>query len=328
MQKKATIPILLAIGILLYLLISSFLDSNTSITKKNAEEIVGVIEIDGSSTVFPITESVAESFQAKHPKVSVTIGLSGTGGGFKKFCTGQTQINNSSRQISKDEIELAKMNQIKYLELLIAFDGISIVTHKKTAFIKDLTIEELKLIWQENSTVKLWNEVRPEWPEIKITLFSPGKDSGTSDYFKEVILGKGKLYRSEVTTSEDDNLLVDSIANTEGSLGFFGFAYYHENAHRLNLIGIKSKPETRSVEPSLETIKNGSYFPLSRPLYIYVNEKYINQELMRSFLSFYLNNAFALVKKVGYVPLEQKAYLESEEKILKFKNNEVPTNKN
>lgn len=320
MQKKAFIPIFLALGILFYLVFNTNYSNNITTPKTSPEELAGVIEIDGSSTVFPITESVAEIFQSKYPKVSVTIGLSGTGGGFKKFCAGQTQINNSSRRISNDEIELAKKHRIDYLELLVAFDGISIVTHKKSEFLSSLTIAELKKIWQENSPIKKWNEVRPEWPDTKIALFSPGKDSGTSDYFKEVILGKGKLIRSDISTSEDDNLLVESIANTEYSLGFFGFAYYHENAHKLKLIGVMSNPDSPSIEPSLETIKNGSYFPLSRPLYIYVNQKYINQKLMKNFLVFYMKQALTLVKKVGYVPLEQKIYLELEEKINKFKD--------
>jgi phosphate transport system substrate-binding protein len=233
---------------------------------------------------------------------------------------GQTQINNSSRQITRNVIELAKMNQIEYLELPLGFDGISIVTHKKNEFLSSLTLEELKLIWQENSPIKKWNEVKPEWPNTKIELFSPGKDSGTFDYFKETILGKGKLLRSDIITSEDDNLLVESIANTENSLGFFGFAYYHDNINRLKLIGLKSNSDAPSIEPSLETIKNGSYFPLSRPLYLYVNQKYVNQKLMKKFLVFYMNNALDIVKKVGYVPLDQKIYHEYKDKINNFKS--------
>lgn len=269
----------------------------------------GAVKADGSSTVFPITEAVGEEFQTANPVVKVTIGVSGTGGGFKQFVTGETDISNASRLIKPEEIEEAKKNGIEYLELKVAFDGLSVAVNKDNDFVTDLTVEELKKIWDTGSTVKTWKDVRSEWPDREIKLFGPGTDSGTFDYFTEVINGEEDRSRSDYTASEDDNTLVQGVAGDKDSLGYFGFAYYVENKDKLNLVAVDE------VKPSVKTIRDGSYKPLSRPLYIYVNKKSMKKPEVKAFVEFYLKNAADLSEQVGYVPLQDDEYREQLETI-------------
>jgi phosphate transport system substrate-binding protein len=274
-----------------------------------SKALKGTVKVDGSSTVFPITEAVAEEFGMlkKHRRVRVTVGISGTGGGFKKFLAGETDINNASRSIKQKEIDKARKNGVKYIELPVAYDGLSVVVNKKNTWVDYLTVAELHKIWKRGSTVKTWKDIRPNWPDLKIQLYGPGTDSGTFDYFTEVINGKSQVSRSEFTKSEDDNVLVKGVAGDKGSLGYFGFAYYVENKDKLKVVPIK-QGNKKPVAPTMTTINNGSYAPLSRPIFIYVNLQSAKRPEVREFIRFYLNNAKELVKEVGYVPLLDRDY--------------------
>ncbi len=266
----------------------------------------GTIAVDGSSTVFPITEAVAEEFQKLHRKARVTVGISGTGGGFKKFCAGETDICDASRPIKPKEIAAAAANNIEYIELPIAFDGLSVVVNPKNMFVDYLTTDELKMIWQPGSTVDHWSDVRPSWPGKPITLYGPGMDSGTFDYFTKAVNGKEQACRPDFTASEDDNVLVRGIAGDENSLGFFGFAYYYENKSRLKIVPIDGGDGP--IAPSAESINNGSYKPLSRPIFIYVRAKAASRPEVESFVEFYMENVPELAAEVGYIPLPETAY--------------------
>lgn len=277
-----------------------------SLGTAGAERLSGTVKVDGSSTVFPISEAVAEEFLGEHPKVRVTVGVSGTGGGFKKFCVGETDISDASRPIKSTEIECAKKNGINYVELPVAYDGIAIVANPKNKFLADLTVAELKRIWSADGGVTTWKDVRPDWPADKIALYGPGTDSGTFDYFVEVILGKGGSVRPDFTASEDDNVLVQGVAGDPNGLGFFGFAYYAENTSRLKLVGVDGGEGI--VEPSTKTINNGSYAPLSRPIFIYVSEAAAKRPEVDTFVNFYMKNAATLAAEVGYVALPERVY--------------------
>ncbi|MFQ6616865.1 MAG: PstS family phosphate ABC transporter substrate-binding protein [Fidelibacterota bacterium] len=266
----------------------------------------GTVSIDGSSTVFPITEAVAEEFQRQHRNVRVTVGISGTGGGFKKFTVGETDINDASRPIKSSEVEQAKANGMEYIELPVAFDGISVVVNPANEFVDSLTAEELKKIWQPGSTVQSWSDVRASWPDSPLTLYGPGTDSGTFDYFTEAINGRSGACRPDFTASEDDNVLVQGIAGDENALGFFGFAYYAENRSRLRVVPVDGGEGP--VTPSDSSINNGTYQPLSRPIFIYVSQAASQRPELREFVKFYLEEAPVLVKEVGYVPLPQEVY--------------------
>ena len=276
--------------------------------KSFSEGLSGKIRIDGSSTVFPITEAVAEEFQKLHRKVRVTVGISGTGGGFKKFTTGQTDINDASRPIKGKEKDKAAKNGIDYIDLPVAYDGLSVVINPKNDFLDYLTVTELRKIWQPGSTVKNWNDVRPEWPNKPIKLYGPGADSGTFDYFTKKINGKSQASRSDYTASEDDNVLVMGVAGDTYSLGYFGYAYYKENQDKLKVVAIDGGDGP--IKPSEKTINDGTYKPLSRPIFIYVNNKAAKRPVIKEFVSFYLKNAAVLSKEVGYVPLPVTKYQE------------------
>ena len=269
----------------------------------------GTVKVDGSSTVFPITEAVAEEFGMvnAHRRIRVTVGVSGTGGGFKKFLAGETDINDASRPIKQKEIDKARKNGVKFIELPVAYDGLSVVVNKKNTWVDYLTVEELHKIWKPGSAVKTWKDVRSNWPDQKIQLYGPGTDSGTFDYFTEVINGKSQVSRSDFTKSEDDNVLVKGVAGDKGSLGYFGFAYYVENKDKLKVVPIK-QGNKKPVAPTMTTINNGSYAPLSRPIFIYVNLQSAKKPEVREFIRFYLKNAKELVKEVGYVPLLDQDY--------------------
>lgn len=270
-----------------------------------------LVKIDGSSTVYPITEAVAEEFQiAKKNAIKVTVGISGTGGGFKKLCRGEVDISNASRPILAKEMEACKAAGIKYIELPVAYDAMTVVINLKNKFIKQLTVAELKKMWEPaaQGTVTKWNQINPAWPDQPIKLFGPGADSGTFDYFTEAIVGKAKSSRGDFTASEDDNVLVQGVSRDIGALGYFGMAYYIENKDKLKAVPIAMAEGKPAVLPSFETVENGTYQPLSRPIFIYVSAKAVEKPEVKEFVGFYLKNAAKLVKEVKYVPLPAKAY--------------------
>ena len=268
--------------------------------------LTGQFEIDGSSTVGPITLAVAEEFSKIHPNVRIPVGVSGTGGGFKRFVRGETLISNASRPIKEIEAAAARENGIEYLEIAVAFDGLSVVVHPRNAFVQCLTTDELRRIWEPESAVKKWSDIRSEWPDKKIRLYGPGTDSGTFDYFTQVIVGESGASRPDYAASEDDNVLVQGIAGDKFSLGYFGYAYYAENKTLLNLVGVDSGPGC--VTPSDVSINDGSYAPLSREIFIYVNREALERVEIREFLDFYMTHAAELVEEVGYVPLPPAQY--------------------
>jgi phosphate transport system substrate-binding protein len=272
----------------------------------------GRVTVDGSSTVFPISEAVAEEFQ-KTGKTKVTVGISGTGGGFKKFCAGETDVSDASRPIKPTEVELCGKNNVTYVELPIAYDGLAILVNPKNDWAKDIKVEELKKLWapEAQGQVKKWSQVREGWPDKEIHLFGPGVDSGTYDYFTEAVVGKEHSSRGDYTSSEDDNVLVQGIATDELALGFFGYAYYAENKDKLKLVPLDDgKPDNGAgpIEPSPETVRNGTYQPLSRPIFIYVSVKSLDRPEVKEFIKFYLANAGKLVPEVGYIALKDEAY--------------------
>ena len=268
-----------------------------------------IIKIDGSSTVYPVTEAVAEEFQkAKKGAMKVTVGISGTGGGFKKFCRGETDISDASRPILKEEIASCKQAGIQYYELPVAYDALTVMVNPKNDWITSMTVADLKKIWEPAAQGKVthWNQVRSSWPNVALKLFGPGADSGTFDYFTEAIVGKVKASRGDFTASEDDNVLVQGIASDRNALGYFGFAYYVENQNRLKAVAIDGGKGP--VLPSAKTVEDGTYQPLSRPIFIYINKKSAEKPEVKEFVEFYLKNASKLVKQVKYVALPAQAY--------------------
>ncbi len=268
-----------------------------------------LVQIDGSSTVYPITEAVAEEFQKANKGLKVTVGISGTGGGFKKFCRGETDISDASRPISKKEMDACKQAGIKYIELPVAFDALTVVVNKNNTWLNSITVDELKKMWEPAAQGKVlkWSDVNPKWPNEKLVLFGPGADSGTFDYFTDAINGKEKASRGDFTASEDDNVLVQGVSRDKHALGYFGFAYYVENKDKLKAVPVVGK-SGKAVMPSLEAVMDGTYQPLARPIFIYVSEKSMDKPEVRSFVEFYMQNATALVKEVGYVPLTKQNY--------------------
>ena len=278
------------------------------------EDLSGDIEIDGSSTVFPVTAAVAEEFRKEHGGVQVNVGFSGTGGGFKRFAAGETAISDASRPIKDSEKEAAEANGIDYIELKIGTDGLSVMVSPENDFVDCLTIEQLHEIWKPESTVNNWNQINPAWPDGKINLYGPGTDSGTFDYFTEEVNGESKLSRADYTASEDDNVLVRGIAGDRNALGYFGYAYYAENADKLKILGVDSGEGC--VVPSPETIEDGSYNPLSRPLFIYVAvDELKDRPEVAAFVDFFLDNAPTLVREVGYIPEDPSVYDEGRAKV-------------
>ena len=270
-----------------------------------------LVKIDGSSTVYPITEAVAEDFQkAKKGAIKVTVGISGTGGGFKKFCRGEIDISDASRPILKKEMEACAQEGIKYIELPVAYDALTVVINPKNDFINSMTVEELKKIWEPAAQGKItrWKQVNPAWPDAPIKLFGAGADSGTFDYFTEAIVGKSKSSRGDFTASEDDNVLVQGVSRDKNALGFFGYSYYAENTKKLKAVAIVEKAGKPGVLPSFDTVKNGTYQPLSRPVFIYVNAKSVEKPEVKEFVEYYLANAGKLAREVKMVGLPDKAY--------------------
>jgi phosphate transport system substrate-binding protein len=266
------------------------------------------ITLDGSSTVFPISEAVAEEFQKANPGARVTVGVSGTGGGFQKFCRGETVISNASRPVSAAELAACGSGGVQFIELPIAYDGLAIVVHPKNTWATAITTAELKTLWEPaaQGKVQRWNQVRKGWPDREIHLFGAGVDSGTFDYFTEVINGKAKASRGDYTSSEDDNVLVQGVAGDEFALGFMGLAYYVENKDKLKLAAVDDgNPDNGKgpIEPSMETVRGGTYRPLSRPIFIYVSVAGLARPEVQRFVDYYLKSAPALTAEVGYVPL-------------------------
>jgi phosphate transport system substrate-binding protein len=269
-----------------------------------------VVKIDGSSTVFPVTEAVAEDFQkSTKGKYRVTVGISGTGGGFKKFCRGEIDISDASRPILKKEMDACKEAGVRYIELPVAFDALTVVIHPKNAFLKQLTVAELKKMWEPAAQGKIvsWNQVNPSWPGAPLKLFGAGADSGTFDYFTEAITGKSKSSRGDFTASEDDNVLVQGVSRDVNALGFFGFAYYVENQDKLKAVPIVNE-KGEPVAPSMEAVLKGSYSPLARPIFIYVNVKSLDKPEVRQFVEYYMKHGAKLSREVKYVPLPERAY--------------------
>ena len=285
-----------------------------------------VVKIDGSSTVFPVTEAVAEDFQkGKKGAVKVTVGISGTGGGFKKFCRGEIDISNASRPILTAEMEACKAAGIEYYEMPVAFDALTVVINPKNSFLKQATVEELKKMWEPAAQGKItrWNQINPAWPDAPFKLFGAGSDSGTFDYFTEAIVGKAKSSRGDYTASEDDNVLVQGVANDVNAIGYFGYAYYAENTSKLKALPSVEKAGGPAVLPSEQTVIGGSYQPLSRPIFIYVNAKALAKPEVKEFVEYYMKHAAKLSKEVKYVPLPASAYTTSLEHIAKGKKGTV-----
>lgn len=276
-------------------------------------ELTGSITIDGSSTVYPITEAVAEEFLKANPEVKVTIGESGTSGGFNKFSRAESDVNNASRSIKQEEIDACNENGINYIELVIAYDGLSVIVNPKNTWVDYITVAELRKIWEPEAQGKIlkWNQIRPYWPDKEIHLFGPGTASGTFDYFTEAIMGKAKSCRGDYTASEDDNVLVQGIANDELALGYFGLVYFEANQDKLKLVGIDDQKDENGkgpIVPSQQAVKDKSYSPLSRPLFIYPNSKSLKRLEVKAFVDFYLKNVGALAKEVGFIPLSDNEH--------------------
>ena len=273
--------------------------------------VAQVVKVDGSSTVYPITEAVAEEFQkAKKNAVKVTVGISGTGGGFKKFCRGETDFSNASRPITAKEMEDCKAAGVEYIEMPVAYDALTVVANPKNAFLKELTVDQLKAMWEPAAQGKItkWNQVNPAWPDQPIKLFGAGADSGTFEYFTEAVVGKAKSSRGDYTASEDDNVLVQGVSRDVNAIGYFGYAYYAENQARLKGVPIVNPKTGKAVAPSGANVENGTYVPLSRPIFVYVKKSSLDKPEVKEFVDFYMKNAEKLVREVKYVPLPKAAY--------------------
>ncbi len=276
------------------------------------------IAIDGSSTVYPVTEAIAEEYRNIDPDVDVTIGVSGTGGGFKKFGRGEIDISNASRPIKEDEKNLAEENNINFVQLEVAYDGLAVVVHPENDWLECISVEELRKIWEPGAQANItrWNQINPAWPDEEIHLFGPGVASGTFDYFTEAIVGEAGSSRGDYTASEDDNILVQGVSSDKYGLGFFGLAYFEENRDKLKMVKVNGG--AGCVEPSMETVSNGTYAPLSRPLYIYVNSSSLQNPEVINFVDFYLEEAPSLLEDVGYIPLTADEYENEKAKFKEF----------
>jgi phosphate transport system substrate-binding protein len=274
--------------------------------ESGAGGLSGFVRIDGSSTVFPVTEAVAEEFQIANQGVRVTVGISGTGGGFKKFCNGETDISDASRPIKDSEREMCAEAGIEPIEVTVAYDGLAVMVNPSNDFASCMTVDELKRMWEPGSEVSRWSQVRDGWPDEDVILYGPGTDSGTFDYFTEAIVGEEDASRPDFTASEDDNVLVQGIAGDPYSLGYFGYAYYAENTDKLKLVAVDGGEGC--VAPNPQTVQSGEYKPLSRPLFIYLSRTALQRPEVAAFVRYYLTNASELVPQVGYVPLDAQAY--------------------
>ena len=302
------------LGTLVLLPLLSALTSNMLPMRADAAPINGEVRVDGSSTLFPISEAVAEDFGAINKSVRVTVGTSGTGGGFKKFCAAEIDINDASRPIKQSELDLCKKNKIDFIELPVALDGLSVLVHPSNSFVSSLTTAELKKIWEPRSSVKLWSDVNAAWPKEKIALFAPGPDSGSFDYFTEEVVGKSKSSRTDYTASEDDNVLLKGVASSRYALGYFGHGYYMANKNKVKAVKIDAG--RGAIEPTDANVASGSY-PLSRELYIYVNAAAAKKPQVDAFVKFYLENSKRLSGETGYLPLSDDSYRQASERYSK-----------
>lgn len=277
-------------------------------TQEKDSGLAGEIKVDGSSTVYPITEAIAEEFRVEQPNVRVTVGVSGTGGGFKKFGRGEIDINDASRPIKEQEAKTCQENNIGYMDLKVAYDGLAVIVNKENTWLTSITIDELKKMWEPSAQgkIKQWNQIRSEWPAEEFRLYGPGVASGTYDYFTEVVVGESGSSRGDYTASEDDNVLVQGIKGDKNAIGFFGYAYFVENSESLKLVGVDSGKGAMLPDP--KTISDGTYTPLSRPVFIYVSEAAAKRTEVATFINFYLENAPVIVPDVGYVPLPKEEY--------------------
>ncbi len=314
--KKQNIPLKLSSGFLLVLVLLTACSDNSASSSMLDERLRGTVSIDGSSTVFPISEAVAEEFLKVEPQVRVTVGVSGTGGGFEKFIADEIDIIDASRPIWDIEKTKAESNQIDFLEIPIAYDGLSVVVNINNDWVDQLTMEELRLIWGPNSVVDSWNDIRSEWPDLPVNLYGPGADSGTFEYFTEVVNGAPSRSRSDFTASENDNILVQGISGDPYSLGYFGFAYYTANKNRLKIVPIDSG--SGPVAPSVGSIEDGTYGPLTRLMYIYLKKSSAVDPSVRAFTNFYIDQVEVLSREVGYVPLPDSYYQAAKEALADF----------
>jgi phosphate transport system substrate-binding protein len=323
-QQKVTLALLpLALSLAMLGGCKNTADTAADPTKKNPDTPAaggssssgsGDIKIDGSSTVYPITEAIAESF-GKAGKGKVSVGQSGTGGGFKKFCRGETDISNASRPILQKEIDECKAKGIDYLEIPIAYDALTVVINPGNTWAATMKVADLKKMWEPAATAKVmkWKDVNPAFPDAKMTLFGAGKSSGTFDYFTEAINGKAKESRTDYTATEDDNVTVKGVMGDKNALGYFGYSYYEANKTKLKAVGIDSGKG--AVLPSVETVKNGTYSPLSRPLFIYVSSKSLDKSGMKEFVDYYMAQVPKASAETKYIPLPETAYAKINEKV-------------
>ena len=304
--------------------------ATTALAHSGTSVFAQVVKVDGSSTVYPVTEAVAEEFQKANKGTKVTVGVSGTGGGFKKFCRAEIDISNASRPISKSEMDACRAAGVEYYELPVAFDALTVVINPKNAWLKQATVAELKKMWEPAAQGKVmrWNQINPTWPDQPIKLFGAGSDSGTFDYFTEAIVGKSKSSRGDFTASEDDNVLVQGVAGDVNAIGYFGYAYYAENTNKLKALPIVEKDGKPAVGPSEKTVLDGSYQPLARPIFIYVNAKSLAKPEVKKFVEFFMKEGAQLAKEVKYVPLPAEAYKTALEHIAKGKKGTVFGGKN
>ena len=284
-------------------------DGPSGDTNGASSGLSGQIEIDGSSTVFPITEAVAEEFRKLHPGVQVNVGVSGTGGGFKRFTGGETDISDASRPIKEREAQAATEAGVEYIELSVAIDGLSIVVNRDNEFVTCLTVDTLREVWEPGSVIRNWADIDPSWPDRDLRLYGPGTDSGTFDYFTEVIVGESQLSRPDYTASEDDNVLVQGIRGDRNALGYFGYAYYAENVDLVKLVAVDGGDGC--IMPTDTTVQDGTYAPLSRPIFIYVSVDSLSRPEVKEFVEFYMEQGGALAAEVGYVPMPASVYKEN-----------------
>lgn len=274
-------------------------------------ELQGKVEIDGSSTVYPISEAISSAFNRRFPNVNVVVGVSGTGGGFQRFSRGQTDISDASRPIRADEFEVCREAGVTFIELPVAYDGLTLVVHRENKFVDQLSLEEIKKIFLADEAAKTWSEVRSGWPAERIRVFAPGTDSGTFDYFMEVVAGHDGTLRSDMSTSEDDNVLVTGVAGSPYAIGFFGVAYFDENQDKLKAVPIVNPETGEAVLPTAAAIEGGAYAPFSRPLFIYVNNRSMARPEVKLFVNFFLDNAPEMVSQTGYVSLPESVYADA-----------------
>ncbi len=299
-------PRIALLGTAFLLVLSACSSKSSDADQQDTATLQGKVVIDGSSTVYPLTEAVAEEFMRQYPDVRVSVNYSGTGAGFKKFLRGEIDINDASRPIKPSEAQQAKQKGIEYLEFEVARDGITVVVNPQNDWVDYLTVDELRKIWAPESQGKItnWNQIRPNWPDQKLTLYGPGTASGTFDFFTEAILGESGHSRGDYIASEDDNVLVQGVAGDKGALGYFGYAYYYENKDKLKAVPIKPDDTSEAVLPTPETIRSGTYRPLSRPLFIYVRKDALKKPAVAEFVRFYLQHTEELAPQVGYIPPE------------------------